>query len=469
MATAAPSTAPGSGLGEAGADATVRAPDTGHENLPDPAKVRKGLAAKPIKPIKTKVQLPGVDTGFDARSPFDAKIAKALGRDPESGDGLDSGDGPQFGEKSARVEGDQGKQPQAARGPDGKFLKAEGEEQVQEQEQEAAPDEQPADAPEPHEEQDTLEVLAPKYKELDQKHKTLQGMFKPLQTKLTDTLHHQRKAAESAVSWKARADSLEREVATLKSGGHGSAAPSPAGGVNGRAHETAGEAPGAEGRVQHILKSVDWDMYKAVKAQGDDAAAVFLIEQALNLSDRSRKQDIEALRQEVEPLIERTRAEDHNRQVSTHAVDVFMAVADIKNQATGEHMFPELHDEQLATAVTQHWIDSGEDPNRMLTPRGVVQAILDYRFYYGDPTPPARPAAESVEEQEETEDDESRPDQTHLNARAIRSQLAAHGNTSPAPGSSKAQPRDPASIIKHALRNTVDRDVEFGFPTRKRK
>ena len=103
MATpATPTAEPGEGPSAAAVEpGETRTPDKGGQHLPDPAKVRKGQAKAPlkIKPIKDKVDLPGVDTGFDAASPFDAKVAKALGKDPETGEGLDAADGPQFGEE----------------------------------------------------------------------------------------------------------------------------------------------------------------------------------------------------------------------------------------------------------------------------------------------------------------------------------------------------------------------------------
>jgi hypothetical protein len=437
--------------------------------------VRKGEAALPrqIKPIKTKVQIPGVDTGFNPVSSFDSKIAKALGKSPETGEGMDMGDGAQFGEAPATPA------PAARRGPDGKFLKS-GEAETGEAPpaEEAPAGEPPVETPplppdavedqegEDAEGEETVETLRAKHKEIEQKYKSLQGMFKPIQLREQTAIREQHGAAKSAVAWKAKAESLQAELEQLKQGRGGDTSPA----SGGREPADAARDSSAPHRLEEIVKAIDWNMYGSVKEQGDDAVAVWLASNILKIVDADRQKDIESLRTDTTDMRRRLIEEPTQRQeIANHATEVFSRVADIKDES-GEPAFPELFDEAEAGAVGKLWVESGKDPNDLLTPRGVVDSILWYRFINNKAprpvsTPPAAP--EGDEEQESDEVDNTGSTFPAPNARPTRALVGSRSSAPMRSPVSSAVRGDLASQIKNAMRASAETDDLFGFPTAK--
>jgi len=479
MSTQAPSAATGNapsvgtGEGEGG---------EGSLHLPSPKQVREGKAALPrqIKPIppkaKSKVQLPGVDTGFDSTSAFDAKIAKAIGRGAEPSGGVDMGDGAEFGsqtgaEAKARAEtgAESGETAARERGADGKFLKAAGAEQEQEGAEGESEDQEPAEVPEPPAEEaeiETVESLSAKYKEVEQRYKSLQGMFKPIQLKAQDAIREQHGAAKSATAWKAKADALEAELSQLRSGNGNGAAPLAA---SGREAVDPGRTPSS--RVEAIVKAIDWKMYGSVKEQGDDAVAVWLTDQILTMADADRKKDIETLRSEFNEFAQPIRDTGKMKEIANHATEVFTRVAEIKDES-GEPAFPELYDATEAEAVGKAWVESGKPPEEMLSPRGVIDAILFYRFITGKnrTAPPPAAATETQGEGEEEVDENEDVNASGGNARPSRALLGSRAFPSlRPPPSSPGDTRDLAASIKNAMRSSAETDNLFGFPTRKRR
>jgi len=477
MATAAPTAGTGTGPSPAagGEGEITRAPDTAQQHLPSPAKVRKGEAKSPIKPIKTKVELPGVDTGYNPKSPFDRKIAKALGREDEGDEGgVDTAGGKQFGEDN---EG--GKDTDAPvkagpqRGPDGKFLKtapAEGEDQgaqaqdAQDQDQEGQ--DQDLQAPEPPDGSDlpqTLEEAHESLKKVTQQYKSLQGMFGPLNARMTDLNHHQREAAKSATAWQRDSQAKDAVIADLKArmaqfegGGTALARGSTQSGVESRQ----GSDPAT------LLKAINWNDYSVMEKQGGDVAALWLTENILRLSDEAHKRDLDALRSDFDafsrPIKESQADRAARAQVAQTVLGSFNAVADIKNES-GEPAFPELYDPAQAAEVGKLWMGLGMPPEYLNTPAGVVQAVLNYRFFRGGAsTAPVGTGPQAAEGDEAGGEDNTSPDQTHLNSRAVRA-LASSRSAAPPAARGTATPGD---SIKSALRGMREVDDTFGFPTR---
>lgn len=489
MSTQAPSAAgatPSTGAGETAEPAT----------LPSPKAVREGRAADPtkIKPIPAKKpaakpSLPGVVDG-DEGTPFDKKIAKALGRDEDADDGSGMADGDsEFSARLDKPEGEgkskgesekpAGKTPQ--RGADGKFLKTAGEAAGEETGEEAGEEtreegaeekvEVPEEPAEPVDQEfeadERVQKIRAEHAELLQKHKSLQGMFAPLNLKVQETVKAQHAAAKSAIAWKAHAESLQAQLEQFKNGKGGpaaSGAPAPGGRDQAPATRSTGD-PGYDA----IVKSVDWEQFPLVKAQGDDALAVWLISHALNISRSERAEEIEKLREELRADFRRP-AEDAQqaREIAQHALDVFTRVADIKD-ADGNDAFPELSDEKEAGAVADMWMKMGMDPDILLTPAGVVQAVLSYRFYSGKGAPTtAKPAPADVDD-EETGDEETgddRPAPTHISSRALRGMVGGSRGSAIVRGRAPLG-NDEASRVIAGLRATEEVDPVLGFPRRK--
>lgn len=489
MSTQAPSAAPSPSPSAAAGSSDQSEARADQQRLPDPAKVRKGLASDPrkIKPIpnKSKVDLPGVDTGFNPASAFDTKLAKALGRDAETGEGMDMGDGAEFGTDTPAPKPAKVSKAQADRGPDGKFTRASGEaaegaegEESEEQTEEAlvAPE-----LPEGEEDEAETEIASPQYKELEQKYKSLQGMFKPIQLEKLEAIKEQHGAAKSAVAWQKKAQALEAENAQLRQqfSGQGAAAGVPRSGGSDQGNGSR-QLPGIH-RADDIAKSVPWAEYAEAKAAGDDAAAFWLISHVLKIVDADRDKALTPLRDETGNMRRQLIEEPgQKREVARHAVDVFSSVADMKGEE-GQPLFPELHEEAAAASVGKVWVDSDGDPKALLTPRGVINAILWHRFIMGTgPRPTPRQVEEAVEEAagEEEEQDESGEqeagddDKSHLNARSVRA-LASGKSTLPVSRTSRAvnpsDPRNIAATIKNAMRDTSEQDNLFGFPTARKR
>lgn len=529
MATQAPSAAGKSPSEAAGAE--TQEPVA----LPSPKKVREGKAQDPtktgkpgvradgreIKPIKTKVQIPGVDTGFNRASAFDTKLAQALGRDEETGEQkqeIAGGESEEFSarigktkqpaqeraaqkEESAAAEGE-GARPTPPRGEDGRFQKAVDEQESAAEQQMAeeagleAESAAPAETPEPPPEEvdeafesdERVKKLRGDHEKLLQQHRTLQGMFKPIQVKYQHVVTEQHAAAKSAHAWKARAETLERQLNELRSGnsnagngGQPHAAPPVAGGsAQGPAGRSAA-APDEAAEYDAIAKQVDWEMYRSVKEQGDDAAAVWLIHQAAAINKRNAEELAERLRAEWRAELSKPEQEKQEKaQIAERALEVFSRVADIKN-ADGSDAFPELSDEKLASEVGRVWVQSGEDPNALLTPLGVIKAIGLFRvFHHGDADEPTTTTADAGgEEQEEQESEEQegqqenggRDDHAHVSARALRGMPGSRASlpTRPA-GSSRLTGNDEGSRIRQSFRDrTGDVDPVLGFPRRARR
>jgi hypothetical protein len=474
MSTQAPSATPGdAGPSDAGGDGEA-------QHLPSPKLVREGKAALPrgIKPIpnKPKVQLPGVDTGFDGTSAFDSKIAKAIGRGMEAAgaSGLSAGDGAEFGSKpEAAAKSDATPR---ERGADGKFLKptgADGEAAEaaapQEGDEATEADDSPVETPDlPDEdaEVETLESLTAKHKEVEQKYRSLQGMFKPIQLKAQEAIREQHGAAKSAIAWKAKAESLEAELTQLRSGNGNGGAASASPSASGSGQEMSGRTP--SNRIEGIVKAIDWKMYGSVKEQGDDAVAVWLTDQILGMVDKDTDTKIQALESKFNNFTQPINDSRKMQEIASHATEVFTRVAEIKDES-GEVAFPELYDATEAEAVGKAWVESGKPPEDMLTPRGVIDAILFYRFINGKNRTPSSPlpAAGSQEPGDEGDGDGEGADESGGNARPTRSLLGSRASIPLRTPSTPGSPRDLAASIKNAMRDTTESDNLFGFPTRK--
>lgn len=477
MSTQAPTADPGEAtprpVAEGDGDIS-REPDQGEQHLPDPSKVRKA-----------KAKLPGVIGGHDPSNPADVKLAKALGRDPEGGDGFDlsPGDGP-----DPDVEGDDGdvapakkaagKAAGRERGPDGKFLKAgetatdeggdtqggEGDEGAVE----TAPDAPEDAAPEPPEGSElpqTLEEAHEALKKTEQRYKSLQGMFTPLNSRLSEMTHQQSNAAKSAVAWKADSESKDATIADLKAkvaqyeGGNPA---SPSG--QSQADQSARPGGSTQDRAAELMKSIPWNEYAAMKEQGDDVAALWLATHITNMTDQASKREIAALQERldnfIKPIQENRETNAKRAAVANHTVQAFQAVAALKNDA-GQAAFPELQDENTAEEVGRLWTQMQMDPQYLMTPAGIVQAILNYRFYHGDSTstpPPASPDGDG-----NGNDPNQDPDQIQLNSRAVRS-LASSRNASPPP---RPGAQSEGDAIKSTLRGIREVDGDLGFPTKR--
>ncbi|KKL09637.1 hypothetical protein LCGC14_2563860, partial [marine sediment metagenome] len=339
----------------------------------------------------------------------------------------------------------------------------------------AAPE--PPEGTEPEGAPQTFEEAVTQLNDTTQRYKSLQGMFAPLNAKVSDLGHHQSAAAKSATAWKAHSDKASAEntqlrahIAQLESGNGGSPAPL------GSQVQSGDEGRRGEGdqtsRTVTLLKSINWNEHETMKKQGDDVAALWLAEKIIGITEDARTRDIQALRDQFDsfskPIKESQADAKVRREVMTTALSSFNAVADLTGE-TGDPLFPELYDQKVASEVGKTWMSMGLPPEHLNSPAGVVQAILNYRFFKDSSAlpPTASSPASPGDGDAEGEGGEGGtvPDNTHLNSRAIRA-LSKIPPAAPSAASARAE-GGPAATIKGALRNLREADETFGFPTRK--
>lgn len=343
-AAAAPAPAPSAPAPSTSATAGGSQPTPGTATQ-DAAPARKPLAPIKAKPAKAP-SLPGV---FPDGDPFPA---------PPGGETSDAG--------SAQTG------PVPARGPDGRFVAGAPPAAPA---GEHAPERQPAEAkPTPFE--FAGEKFASKA-EAEQNLKSLRGQFKPLQALarsiggIDKVVGHVVAAAESARSWKARADQLEAELSAARSG----------------AQPAAAQSQTQDATQAEPVKGVDWELYAEVKRLATEAGEPWKAEQWLH--EQTEKVIDARLQRKLDERFAPLDQQQEQAAVVAQTETLFESMAGYAN-ADGSPAFPELADPQAAYEIGRLWRKLGLPAESALTPQGAMAAVGLYRLARG--TSQAKPA-----------------------------------------------------------------------------
>jgi hypothetical protein len=199
--------------------------------------------------------------------------------------------------------------------------------------------------------------------EAEQRHRSLEGQFKPLTEKVRAMEETAHTAAHSANAWKARADQLEAELASVREGGGPQSQPA-------GTQEPAGDP----------ADSIDWELYAEIRKRYDEMGEPWRAEAWLQQKQQAiwdKKQ--EALREE---LTRPFREAEARKQVAAQTDQLFSSLAEYVN-SDGSPSFPELRDPEAAYMVGRFWTSMGLPTDYALTPQGAIAAVAMYRMAGG--------------------------------------------------------------------------------------
>jgi hypothetical protein len=185
--------------------------------------------------------------------------------------------------------------------------------------------------------------------------KSMEGRYKPVQQKATETEGQLVRAAESARGWHAEAQRLQARIAELEAGG---GSPSP----------DAEPAPGG----------IDWQVYTEIRRIANEAGTPEKADQWLAEENAKLVQaEIARLREEA---IENPRREAAEQAQLHQAADTIVNAMATQTEPDGNPSFPEMRDGATARAVGELWRSLGLDPNVALTDAGAIAAVALYRM-----------------------------------------------------------------------------------------
>ena len=314
-----------------------------------------------------------------------------------------------------------------------------------------APKKAPATAPKPGEAPAAEFTFAgKKFKsqaEAEQRHKSLEGMFTPL-----NRSNQELRTAYEA--WKADSTSKAARIAELESQlGSGGAKGQPA--QAGAQPSAASTSPaGADAlSVDELLKGLDADTFEAIAVQaGLNHGGRNLGEQILRtVVDKI----VPALRAEFGQRLQPFESEASSRTQVAQLDDVVEQVRSLQNPSNGQPAFPELNDPVALQRIGATWRESRLPAEHLFTPAGLMQAVAMDRMvrgmYPSTPSAPLTPVTAPAS----------------VPAPAAAASVSADGRTAGAPR--KGEPMSPAAQrLLRALDDTsgmVNR--KLGFVTRR--
>ncbi len=277
----------------------------------------------------------------------------------------------------------------------GQFRKAEEEARAQvaaAQEEGSAPGEVAPEKPElPAGEVEAPEVKA-KFKfagkeyetaeQAEQAHKSLQGMFKPLETAKKQAEADRDYGYQAATAWQKEHDRVAAENAELKAQlGRGGKAPSQNLGGGEVKAPTAGDLD-----LDSMVNGIDTDAFEALAvSHGLPMAGKYLAGQVLK---GVMEKIVPALKAEYQSALAPFQSEASTRQAVQQADQVINSVASLRTSG-GDVAFPELHDAAKIAEVGKFWRESGLPIEHAMTAQGLITAISLYRTMNGFAAPPA--------------------------------------------------------------------------------
>jgi hypothetical protein len=315
------------------------------------------------------------------------------------------------------------------RGPDGKFRSRQQREQDLEKEMaeekkafeppepEVKPEPKPEDknVPEPPPGSEKKDSQAPEkfvfageeyesQEKAEQSIRSLKGMFKPLTEERDAERTRADQAVDSAIQWRDYAQKLEAEK---KAGQPDSPAPH-------------GTQPPAEGQqafdYAKILQSIDGQAFEKIAQDPDKGLPIagrFLAAQIMDavtneLLPQYRQQILDEVNKGIDPI----REQQEFNQAAESVKDMFVNASQLRD-AEGNQAFPELNDPEIAYKIGELWRQSDLPADIAMTPKGLIQAIAQFRLYHGapqrqapepeakpdpEPTPTAPPPAAAASE-----------------------------------------------------------------------
>lgn len=221
----------------------------------------------------------------------------------------------------------------------------------------------------------------------EQSFRTLQGLHRSLTDRLSQATQTNQQNAFSASEWKRVAEQAQAELEALKRG-----QPTAPGGAGGAGGATAfgGDAQPLDRipeSADDILAGVDLGLVAEIaEERGPLAATHLLLTESLNRM-------LPAIRAEIEraqaPFAQYTEA----AQVTHQAQGLIEELGHWTRQlpdgsATQELLYPELSDPEALPQIAALWEKLGMSPEMMLSPQGLMTAILHYRnmksLFYGN-------------------------------------------------------------------------------------
>ena len=221
----------------------------------------------------------------------------------------------------------------------------------------------------------------------EQSFKSLQGMFKPLQERLTSAEQVAKDAAELARQWRQRAIELEQGPAPAPS-------PTPQRPVPPVAQSQDKDATQQE--LEAALANVNGELFEQLaREHGLPLAGRYLAAQVLatvhdQMLPRLREEIMEKLMPELEPL----KQERGFQQATQHVAGLIESLSQYKNQ-DGSDAFPELSDPQTVYEIGELWRSMDMPAELALTDKGLLQAIATYRMYRGSGSSQTAPTIEA--------------------------------------------------------------------------
>lgn len=217
--------------------------------------------------------------------------------------------------------------------------------------------------------------------EAEQMHKSLQGMFKPLQAQVQTLTEERNYGYEAANKWEAAYKALEARIATAGQGAPG-----------GRDVQAPAQGAPNPFDVKSVMQGIDVDAFEAVAVQGGlPRAAEFLAEQILG---GVVEKIVPALRAEMQAKYESDltplREERAASATEQHAEQLINQVAALQT-LDGKPAFPEMGDPEALFKIGQTWRESGLPPDAVMSPQGLLSAVALYRMMKGLPEGPAIP------------------------------------------------------------------------------
>lgn len=207
--------------------------------------------------------------------------------------------------------------------------------------------------------------------EAEQSFKSLQGMFKPLNERVTRAEALAREAADNARFWRDKAEGAMRSPTPPE--------PNPPGAAAVRSQPNTAET--ADQQLQAALKNVDGEMFETLaRERGLPLAGRYLAAQVLaSVHDTMLPALREEIMAQINPRLEPVaQSVEFNRQAQEVGT-LFERVGELRNP-DGNVAFPELADEGELTEIAELW-STMDNPSP--TPQSLIQAIAMYRLYRG--------------------------------------------------------------------------------------
>lgn len=243
---------------------------------------------------------------------------------------------------------------------------------------------------------------APKYKfggkdwdsqaQAEQSFSTLQGLHRSLNQRLADVTQKNQANQYSASEWKRVADDYKAQLDALQGGKPPAQGKPPAAAPGAVAGKPLDRIPES---ADDILADVDLGLVAEIaEERGPLAATHLLMTEALNRLLPAFRAEIERAQAPFAQFAEQSQVVSQAQALIEDVGSWQKTLPD--GTATGEHLYPELSDPVALHKIAALWERLGMSPEVMLSPQGLMTAILHYRnmrSLYGGDVATGAPAA----------------------------------------------------------------------------